>query len=693
MLPATPHVAVALTIGLLAVSAAFMRRYRGVSLALWACCGFLLALLHAQHHFEDVWPESSAGERVRARVVVESIPEPRGADWSFDVTAKIAAPRPRSRELHVRVLSREPSVRPHAGEQWDLVLTMRPPRASLNPGAMDRERFMFHERIHALGTVVSSRINRKIDGGRRPLAAMRERIALHIEEHIADRDAAGLIAALAVGATGGMSREQWRVFNATGTTHLVAISGLHVTMFAVVMLALARRVWSGCLWRFVPWKREPFAVVVGMSAATGYAVLAGLSVPTQRTLLMLGAWLLTRCVARNASLLHPFAIALIAVLVLDPFAPLTTGFWLSFGAMSGILVATGPRIERRGTLHEAVAVQITVTVLLLPLTLACFGSVSLLGPVVNALAIPYMSWLLVPVVLLGVALIPVSSGAADYAFALAEWLHNLGWPWLASAADSPYALAYASPPLWWYGLALCSAPFLFLPWPARLRLAAVLCVVPLAILGRSSSTAAGLQITMLEVGEGTAVVMRTAHHVLVYGTGESYGTEGSRTENVLVPALRSEGIRQVDQLVIPRLTPLTGEGVTALHASMPVAQTRVGGGAPVDFPGAAICAAGASWNWDGVGLRVLDSCQLQASVAGIVVTVQSSTMSVESSRLGRWTMQSGRARRGSGEHVLATAEAGAIRVKIAPGAAVSISGMRATHPALWRGLPPTPTFR
>jgi competence protein ComEC len=693
MLPALPRAAVALAIGAVAVSAVFVRKCHGVRLVIWGCCGFLLAFLHAQHQLRNVWPESSAGERVRARIVVESIPEPRGGDWSFDATARLAEPGAHSQELHVQVLSRDPAVRPHAGERWDLVLTLRPPRAALNPGAMDRERLMFHEHIHALGTVVSSRLNRRIDGGHRPLAAIRELIARHIEERVADRDAAGLIAALAVGATGGMSREQWRVFNATGTTHLVAISGLHVTMFAVVMLALARKLWAAFLWRFVQWKREPFAAVFGMCAATGYAVLAGLSVPTQRTLLMLAAWLFTRCVARNASALQPFAVALLAVLVMDPFATLATGFWLSFGAMSGILLATGTRIVRRSTLHEAVAVQLTVTVLLLPLTLACFGSVSVLGPLVNALAIPYMSWLLVPVVLFGVALIPLSSGAADFVFTLAEWVHNQAWPWLASAADSPYALAYASPPFWWYGLALCSVPFLFVPWPVRIRFAALLCVSPLAVVGHPAPHAGELEVTMLDVGEGTAVIVRSSHHVVVYGTGESYGTAGSRTENVLIPVLRSEGIRDIDQLVIPRLTPVTGEGVTALHASMPVARTLIGGRSPADFPGAAKCIAGTAWDWDGIGLRILDSCQLQVSVAGIVATVEPGAMRVESPELGRWTMLSGRSRRSSSEHVLATADVGAVRVTIAHGAAVAISGMRGNHPALWRGPPPAPTFR
>jgi competence protein ComEC len=589
------------------------RRFPGSIALCGLSVGFLYAGLHAYEYLHERWPAARAEDRVIAEVIVDTIPVARDAAWSFDGIVTIEAPKPMAQPLRVRLISRDPEVRPHAGERWRLLLTLRPPRARVNPGAADLERVLFHDRVHALGSVISSRINHRIDDGHRPLAALRERIAQHIDERVADRDAAALISALAVGVTGGMSREQWRVFNVTGTTHLVAISGLHVTLFAVVAFAAARRLWSSALWRFVRSPREAFAAVVGFIAATAYATLAGLSVPTQRTLIMLGVWLLARSVARACAPFQSFAVALAAVLVLDPFAPLAAGFWLSFGAMGAIILVTSARFAPRHFIREAVAVQAAVTVALAPLTLASFGSLSAVGPLVNVAAIPAMSWVFVPTILLSIALAPLIPVASDAVLALAAWMHDAAWPWLAWAADLPWALVHASPPAWWYAAAAVGVVLSLLPLPRSLRAAALVWLVPLAAGGRSVPVQGAAEITVLDVGEGTSIVVQTARHTLVYDTGDVYGNDGRTAESVLVPYLRSRGVRRVDVLVVSQLTPVRSPGIAALLAEMPVTQTLVGGRAPADFNGARPCRSVGSWRWDGIVFRVL---RPGASVSG-----------------------------------------------------------------------------
>jgi competence protein ComEC len=692
-LPAMPHTLLATAVALTVPLALVWRRHVLSRATAFACCGFLFAAAHAHHHLQRTWPEDSANERVRADVVVETIPTARGDGWSFDGRIRIIAPRPSQYELHTRLISRDPAVRPHAGERWHMLLALRPPQASLNPGGVDMERLLFHDRVHAMGTVVTSRLNQRVDTGHRPLTALRERIAQRVDRRVIDRDAAGLITALAVGATGAMSREQWRVFNATGTTHLVAISGMHVTMFAFVTFAVARWLWSIGVSRWTSWPRENFAAAIGLAAATAYALLAGLSIPTQRTLVMLAAWLLARSMARASPPMQPLAIALVAVLLLDPFAPLAAGFWLSFGAMGAILLVTQTRMVRRATLQEAVAVQLTVAALLVPLTLACYGSVSLLGPLVNAAAIPYISWLLVPIILLALALMPLWPAAADHALSLAEWLHDIAWPWLAAAADSPLALAYASPPSWWYALAAVGIVIALTPWPLRLRLAAIVCVLPLVAANRGAPSPGGMELTALDVGEGTAVVIQTAAHVLLYGTGESYGTEGSRVENIIVPFLRSRGVRAVDALMIS--TSSTRSGVTALLAALPVKRTLIGGGGAADFSGAGPCNAGEEWSWDGVRFRLLASCNLSIETARAEAEIAPSSV-----LLGDVVIIPGRSHRDGKERravvawrqermrVLATGDEGAVRATFHPSAGVvALEGLREERRALWHQRP------
>jgi competence protein ComEC len=625
--------------------------------------GFLHAWFQARSYLDDRWPVEQTDDRVIASVVIDTIPTVAGDSRFFDAIASIEKPEGITHALRIRVTSRAPEVTPHVGETWHLLLKLRPPRGRVNPGAPDTERVLFRERIHALGGVISSTINHKIDEGHRPVDHLRERIATHIDTRVADRDASALIQALAVGVTGSMSREQWRVFKATGTTHLVAISGLHVTLFAVVAFAVARAFWSAVLYRFVPWRRDNFAAAIGFTAATAYATLAGLSVPTQRTLIMLAAWLFTRAVARASPPFHSFALALLLVLILDPFAPLSGGFWLSFVAMAAIILMTSTRFIPRPALLEALTTQASVTVALAPLTLAAFGSVSLVGPFVNLVVIPAMSWVLVPTILFSIVLAPVSSIASDAVLHVAAWMHEQGWPWLAAAGDLTWALIHASPPLWWYAIALPSMFLALMPWPRTLRLALIVWVAPLAAAVEPPPDEGGVDITTLDVGAGTSVIIQTAQHVLVYDTGEVYGTGGRTAESVLIPVLRSRGVRRLDALVLSRLNGVSALGVTALLAEYAVDETFVSD-PPPGLPNARDCAADHVWQWDGVGFQTTSGniCVLTLEAAGV-----------------RWVVGGGRRLPG---------DSGSVRVRIRPDG--TINGpitARAASRALWRSSP------
>ncbi|HVY79690.1 MAG TPA: DNA internalization-related competence protein ComEC/Rec2 [Steroidobacteraceae bacterium] len=729
VLPALPHIGTCVVIAsailacALVCAVALPNRTRIACVLCGVALGFLHASVQAHVYLAERW---RTDERVITDLTVDTIPIIRGDTAFFDgITAS---------GLRVRLTSRDGELHPHVGERWHLLLSLRPPRARANPGTVDLERTYFHDRVHALGTVVSASINHRLDGGHRPLDELRERIARHIDARVADRDAAALISALAVGVTGAMSREQWRIFNATGTTHLVAISGLHVTLFAVVAFAAARALWSALLYRWVRWPRETFAAVTGFLAAAAYATLAGLSVPTQRTLIMLAAWLLSRCMARVMPPFHSFALALVIVLLLDAFAPLTAGFWLSFGAMAAIILTTSTRLVRRPALLEGLAVQGGVTLVLIPLTLAAFGSVSLIGPLVNLVAIPALSWVFVPTILIAIALAPIWGLASDAVLRLAGWMHDVGWPWLAAAADIPWALTHASPPIWWYAVAAPCVLISVMPLPLGLRLAPLLAVVPLAAAVDRLPLDGTAEITILDVGEGTAVAVQTSRHVLVYDTGDVYGTDGRAAETVLVPFLRSRGLRRIDMLVLSRLTSPGAPGLTALLAELPVTAITAGAVAPLDLPGAHPCGERA-WRWDNVsfrtyapaagtcvltvesrGVRALLSSDLDASAerALMVATNVSAPLvliprhgsdaasSAEFTRAvgARWAVVSGRRERNgrekpgitrwraSGAAVLATAEAGAVRFRIEPEKGL-IGPMvyRADNRTLWRGSP------
>jgi competence protein ComEC len=647
------------------------RRSHAWSAVAFAMLGYSLTAFHASDDLWKRWAGARDGERILADVIVETIPVSHGDAWSFDASV---------RGLNVRVISRDMSVRPRAGERWHLVLAMRAPKARVNPGAVDVERLYFRARIHALATVVKSRLNRRIDSGHRSVTRLREAAALRIERRIDDPEASALIQALAVGATGSMSSRQWEVFNATGTSHLVAISGLHVTLFATVAFFVSRRIWSGLLWRFTAWPRDNVAALMALAASFAYSLLAGLSVPTQRTLLMLSAWLLARSLARVSRPFGPLGLALIAVLLADPFAPLAPGFWLSFAAMAAIILATETHFVRRGLLHGVTTVQASVTAILAPFSLAAFGSLSAVGVAVNAIAIPLVSGVLVPTILLALSLMPLWPAGSDAVLDAAAGLHDLGWPWLAAAAEWPAAVLRLQPPEWWYPLAALGLAAAMLPMPLRVRLAAIAWLIPLALAEGEKIPERGFEVTVLDAGQGTAIVVRTARRALVYGTGEVYGTEGRAVENIVLPFLRRKGIDRVDALVLPRLAGPPSEGVTALLAAMPVESLLVCGERT------------ANWRWDEVSFELGSECVLDIdSVAGRV------RLQGRFVRSERWAVVSGRrpieGREGpawrrsnaAGVRVLTTDEGGAIRVLFDPTSGPGEpEPMRDSRPTLWR---------
>jgi competence protein ComEC len=671
-LPPEPLAEILLWIG---IGILLLRRHSRIGVAV-ACAmlAFAWTAFQASDYLERRWGAAFDGERVLADLIVETIPVGHGDAWSFDASAH---------GTMFRVISRDRSVRPRAGERWQLVLALRAPKSRINPGAVDLEQQYFRARIHATATVVKSRLNRRIDAGHRPLARLREAAARRIEARVDDRDAAALIQALAVGATGSMSAQQWQVFNATGTSHLVAISGLHVTMFATAAFFVSRRLWSRVLWRFTAWPRDNVAALLALGASLAYSLLAGLSVPTQRTLIMLAAWLLARSLARVSTPFGPLWLALFAVLAFDSFAPLAAGFWLSFAAMAAIIAATEFRVVRRGSFRKMLAAQGAVTVMLAPLSVAWFGSISAVGLLVNLVAIPLVSWVFVPTILVAVILMPLWPAASDVVLDLAARLHEAGWSWLVAASELPAAMLRLQPPLWWYPLAVIGSAAASLPLPLRMRFAAVLWLIPLAFAQDAEVPAGGFEVLVLDAGQGTAVLVRTAQRTLLYGTGEVYGTDGRVMENAVLPVLRHEGVERVDALIVPTLSSTVSVGVTALLAEMPVVSTFIGDG----------CAM--SWRWDEVRFDLRPGCELDVeSAAGqahlhgrfviavpwIVVSGRRPIAGREPPSLRRWLVPTAR--------LLDTDGSGAIRLPFDPASGPGEpQQMRALQPRLWRLTP------
>nr|WP_235578157.1 DNA internalization-related competence protein ComEC/Rec2 [Pseudorhodoferax sp. Leaf267] len=504
-----------------------------------------------------------------------------------------------------------------AGDRWRLQVRLRAPHGNLNPHGFDYELYLWERGVQATGYVRAGPSDLPPQlmarGWRHPVERARQAVREAIFARIADRAQAGVVAALAMGDQGAVERADWELFRATGVSHLLSVSGLHVTMFAwlagaAVAAAWRRLAWRGghaCLW----WPAQQAGLVGGVLLAAAYAAFSGWGVPAQRTLLMLASIALLRLAGRQWPWPLVWALACSVVLVLDPWALLQPGFWLSFVAV-GVLFATdagqpraapaSPGWRAAGAFVRMLREQWIVTVALAPLSLLLFQQVSLVGLLANLLAIPWVTLVLTPLALLGVLLPPLWDVAAWAVAALALVLAELArWPFATFSTPAvPLAVGAA---------ALLGAVLLVLRAPVGLRLAGLPLLLP-ALLWQPPRPAHGsFELLAADIGQGNAVLVRTARHSLLYDTGPRYGQDSDAGHRVLVPLLRALGER-LDTVVVSHsdgdhsggaATVLAMQPQAALLASLPAehALRALRPGAP--------CAAGQHWEWDGVAFTVL----------------------------------------------------------------------------------------
>ncbi|MBK0416194.1 DNA internalization-related competence protein ComEC/Rec2 [Chromobacterium haemolyticum] len=479
------------------------------------------------------------------------------------------------------------------GSRWRAEARFKRSRGTANPFGFDVEQWQWSEGVLASGSLRPG--ERRLEDSRAPLACVdRARAALvaRIEGVLGESREAALIAALTVGAQQRVAREDWGLFAATGLTHLVSISGLHITMLAgLAAAALA------CLSRRLPVLGFPPRLLIAGGAfltAAAYALLAGFSVPTQRTLFMLGVGLASLCLRRGLSPFRIWWLALAVVLLMDPFCVLAPGVWLSFGLVAALMASSIARRRAPGKWRAALAGQWAAGVCTLAPLAWWFGGIPLVSPLANALGIPYVSLLLTPLAL-AAALLPL-----EWPLHLAAWLVRgfyWGVEWFAQAP----ALSLAGTPLPLFLLALLGSAWLIAPRGVPGRGLAALMLLPMLAYQPPLPAQGEFRATMLDVGQGLAVLVQTRNRSLLFDTGLG------GAERILLPQLRGLGVKELDGLVLSHHHSDHDGAAAELAAALPVG--RVLAGQPESLPGLGLsgdgCRPGQSWAWDGVRFDVL----------------------------------------------------------------------------------------
>ncbi|WP_243049570.1 DNA internalization-related competence protein ComEC/Rec2 [Dyella sp. RRB7] len=492
--------------------------------------------------------------------------------------------------------------------RWQLNLRLKRPRGLLNPGGTDSERSALERHIVATGYVREGPGNVLLGSSGFCINAVRQAISRGIAARVDDPHDVALLQAFSVGDTRGLSQHDWEVARANGIPHLIAISGFHVGVAALFGIWLVRLVYllSPRLGLRLP--RSQAQAMAALWVAGAYSALAGFGLPTVRTLLMIGVVALARCSRRHPGGPQTLALALMAVLLVDPLSVLSAGFWLSFIGVAFLMLCMTERGKGLyGFLHELSAGQLVMTLSLLPLTMWFFGESSLVGALSNLIAVPFVSFVIVPVTLVGMILLGLCPPLAQPVFCCAGWLAHAQWWLLERMASWPGAHWYLPEVTWWALLfATLGALWLFAPRGVPMRWLGGLLFLPLLWPQRVLPAQGGFQLWMLDVGQGLSVVVRTEHHALVYDAGARYPSDFDLGEAAVLPSLHALGIGRVDLLVASHADNDHAGGVPAVAAAFPDAE-RISG-EPERLPIAmAACVPGRAWQWDGVTLRVLPS--------------------------------------------------------------------------------------
>ena len=579
--------------------------------------GFYHAAWRAEQRLATALPDEWQGRNIEVIGTVAELPRSyqQGLHFSFDVEKILTPQASVPPHIYLSTYDDKPAtplalhaLALHAGERWRLTLRLKQPHGSSNPHGFDFEVWALENNVRAIGYVHNKgnnvRLDTRVGGFSYRIESWRETVRDKFNATLGHAPYAGVLSALAIGDQSSIPQAQWQIFTRTGVNHLMSISGLHITMLASLGFALTYWLWrrSARLTLLLPARKA--AAVVALLVALGYALLSGFAVPAQRTVYMVGAVTAALWLNRNFSFGQILSIALLGVLIPDPWAVMSPGFWLSFGAVALILYVTAYRLKHEHWLVEYGKVQWAMTIGLIPMLLGLFQQVSLVSPIANAFAIPLVSLVVVPLALLG-ALLPwdtplwLAHSAMSGTMALLEWLNSL-----------PLAVwTQHAPPAWSIVAGMLGVLWILLPRGFPARWLGFLLLLPMFLNTPESPAPNSIRLIIFDVGQGLAIAAQTQHHALLYDTGPNFSDGADSGNRILIPSLRAMGIAKLDGLILTHDdTDHTG-GAASVMQGMPIAW--LSSSLPEGHPLLQLatdkrrCTDGQSWQWDGVQFEIL----------------------------------------------------------------------------------------
>lgn len=565
--------------------------------------GFLFASLFAYYHLSSQLLNDLQGKELLVQGNIIGLPEfnSRRVRFDFQITqARVPLPK------KLRLSWYYPKQKITAGQRWQFIVKLKKPHGTLNPGGFDYEKWLFARHIGATGYIRHT--EKAILLSTQPvwlsLSVARQALVDLLNQQVISPEARALVKALTLGDKSAISVQQWEVLSKTGTSHLMAISGLHIGLVAGLIYFFS----------FQCWLRTPLslcsapqaAAALSLIAAFLYAALAGFSIPTQRALLMLGMVMLTALLRRHVSTLNIFSLALLFVLLIDPLAVLSVGFYLSFLAVFFIMYVLSSRLGRQNRFLSSLKIHGIVGLGLLPILLFFFQSASMVSPLANMLAVPVVSFVIVPIALLAISLLPITFDFSTLLLQLVELVLQLLWQLLSYLSELSMAnIARPKPEIGQMLVAMLGMLLLLAPKGLPGRYLGLLFIFPLFMVSRDKPEVGEVTLTLLDVGQGLSVVVQTSNQALVFDTGARFSDKFDMGSRVVVPFLQAKNITQLDMLIISHADNDHIGGAKAVLDTVPTEKILTSVPARLAQYHAINCYAGDSWEWDQVKFSIL----------------------------------------------------------------------------------------
>ena len=562
------------------------------------------ASVYGQYLLNHRLADQLEGEDVVVQGYVANFPKPLENRVGFDfIVTKAIEGVPGK----IRLNWYSPPIAIKAGQVWQMAVRLKKPHARINPGGFDYEAWLFANHIGATGYVRPKPQPQQINShfsAHRCLVQFRQLISDQLDAALPGSEQLGMIKALSIGSQELISQHQWEVFRITGIVHLMVISGGHISLVAGLVFLLVRRTWA---WLGVlQVSPQTMAAYAAWLAGLWYGAIAGFSLPVQRAELMLTVWLWAIVRQRHTASMQVLLLALLVVVLFDPLALLSAGFWLSFAAVALLLFISANRLGKLRYWYQIGKVHLAMAIGLGPLLILFFQQVSLVAPLANYVAVPLIGVLITPLSLLAVLVAFISPWFASVLLWPVETLLKWLWWLLLQMADWPLAsLSGIHAP--WYSVlfAVLGVLLLLAPKGMPARYLSLFFILPVFFYAPKMPAVGEVWFTLLDVGQGLATVVQTQHHTLVFDTGAKYAEQADMGESVVLPYLQYQGISQIDTLLISHGDIDHSGGAESLLADMPVIKIYSSVAAWAERPSGNYCRTGQRWQWDGVDFSML----------------------------------------------------------------------------------------